>query len=124
MLLRHNRIYLLPLWENTLVKGVFSVYSRHRGRDCVAAMRDYTFSVRSLVVGAHFFIFKRILIIVFVNFAKITKPVTKIILEVFFMAKEKKTGGAVMKKFLKLLFTIIGILILFVVIRAIIITIL
>ena len=45
----------LPLWENTLAKGVFSIYSCHNGGDCVATMRDYTFSVRSLVVGAHFF---------------------------------------------------------------------
>ena len=44
----------LPLWENTLAKGVFSIYSYHNGRDCVAAMRDYTFSVRSLFAGAHF----------------------------------------------------------------------
>lgn len=46
----------LPLWENTLAKGVFSIYSYHNGGDCVATMRDYTFSVRSLVVGAHFFV--------------------------------------------------------------------
>ena len=48
----------LPLWENTLEKGVFSIYSYHNGGDCVATMRDYTFSVRSLVVGAHFFVAK------------------------------------------------------------------
>ena len=57
MMLRHNRIKM-PLWENTLVKGVFSISSYHNGGDCVATMRDYTFSVRSLVVGAHFFIAK------------------------------------------------------------------
>ena len=45
----------LPLWENTLAKGVFSIYSYHNGGDCVAAMRDYTFSVRSLVAGGALF---------------------------------------------------------------------
>lgn len=44
----------LPLWENTLEKGVFSIYSCHNGRDCVATMRDYTFLVRSLVGGRTF----------------------------------------------------------------------
>ena len=48
----------LPLWENTLEKGVFSIYSYHNGGGCVATMRDYTFSVRSLIVGAHFFVAK------------------------------------------------------------------
>ena len=47
---------LLPLWENTLVKGVFSICSCHNGGDCVATMRDYTFSVRSLAGGRTFLI--------------------------------------------------------------------
>lgn len=37
-----------------LVKGVFSFYSYHNGRDCVAAMRDSTFSVRFLIEDALF----------------------------------------------------------------------
>ena len=43
----HNLNKKVSSRENTLVKGVFSIYSCRDGRDCVATMRDYTFSVRS-----------------------------------------------------------------------------
>lgn len=43
--------HIFPPWGNTfLVKGVFS-FSAYHGGDCVPTMREYTFSVRSLLWG-------------------------------------------------------------------------